>query len=365
MTFSIDKDTFANLLAIASRFTSNRLSSSTSLQGILVRADSEGLSLYATNLITFFKTSFKLGGLEGVEAVVEPKKMLEFLAFLPSGELTVEFNERQAVLKMNKTKGNFPLIVASDFPLPPIFPNKAERIDHVVFAKLLSMVLFSASTDDTRPVLTGVNFHSSDNELKLVTTDGFRLSLVQDKKLGEFPPMIIPADFLSEVLRYMKEAEVVKFNYSADEKMVMFEVDSHVFYSRLIEGDYPPFARVIPTEAKTTIVTDRSDLQRNIKLISVFARDFSNVIVMEVSSDGLTLRPKKEGNVENTAFQEAEISGDGMTVAFNYKFVLDVLNAVEGDDITIELLRPDAPVVFKTKKNTGFLHVIMPVRIQE
>ncbi|MCX7996997.1 MAG: DNA polymerase III subunit beta [Patescibacteria group bacterium] len=365
MTFTIDKDIFTNLLGMASRFTSNRLSSITSLQGILLRSEKDTLNLYATNLTTFFRTSIQIPGLEKTEVVIEPKKMLEFLTFLPSGELAVEIKDKQIILKMKKTRGNFPLIIAPDFPLPPGFPHAAKPIDTDVFSKELPLVLFSASSDDTRPVLTGINFHTADGELKLVATDGFRLSVVQDKNLGTFPSMIVPADFLNEVLRYMKEAKEVKFNHFPDEKIVSFEADSHVFYSRLIEGDYPPFARVIPTEVKTTIVTNRNELQRNIKLISVFARDFSNVVVMEVSPDGLTLRPKKEGNAENTAFQEAEIDGESMAVAFNFKFVLDVLNHIEGDDVIIELLRPDAPAVFKTKKNSGFLHVIMPVRIQE
>lgn len=365
MNFTIDKDTFNQLITIASRFTSNKLSSVGSLQGVLLKADKGKLHLYSTNLTTFFRTEMEIPNIEDFQAVIEPKKMLEFLAFLPSGELTVEIVKNLITLKMKKTKGNFPLIVADDFPLPPGFPRSAEAMNHQTFVNELPLVLFSASSDDTRPVLTGINFHTADGELKLVATDGFRLSILKDKKIGDFPSMNIPADFLQEVVRFMKEAKTVKFNFSEEEKMVCFEVDSHAFYSRLIEGDYPPFERVIPTEVKTTLVLDRAELQRNIKLISVFARDFSNVIVAEVSPEGVTLRPKKEGNAENTAFQEAEFTGEAMAVAFNFKFILDVINQIGGKEVVVELLRPDAPVVFKTKENSGFMHIIMPIRVQE
>lgn len=365
MKFSIDKDQFTDQITIASRFTSNKLSSVTNIQGVMLRSEENHLSFYASNLTTFYKARLPMVELERFQVVLEPKKILEFLAFLPSGDLEVTIKDRLVTLQMNKTKGNFPLIVADDFPFPPAFPKKAEVINAETFIKELPLVLFSASSDDTRPVLTGINFYHQGEELLLVSTDGFRLSVIKDKKIGEFPSMIVPADFLNEVLRYMKESKKVAFNYAADEKMVSFEVDHHSFYSRLIEGDYPPFDRVIPSEVKGTVIADRVELQRNIKLIAVFAREFSNVAVCEVSKEGLTIRPKKEGNAENTAFMEVEYDGEPMTIAFNFKFVLDVLSQLSSKNVKIELLRPDAPAVFKSESNSGFMHVIMPIRIQE
>lgn len=366
MIITIDKDLFTETLTTASRFTSNKLSSVSSLQGVLVKGSKESVSFYSTNLTTFFVSTLKVPEADSFQVVIEPKKMLEFLAFLPSGALTIDFKEKQVTLKMNKTKGNFPLIVSEDFPLPPGFPQKSKKIQADLLIKELPMVLFSASHDDSRPVLTGINFINNESDLMIVSTDGFRLSVVKDKKIGDFPAMIVPADFLQEVVRYMKEAKEVKFNYSSDEKMVCFEVGDNIFYSRLIEGEYPPFERVIPAEIKTTVVADKAELQRNVKLISVFARDFSNVIVCEFSKDGgLQIRPKKEGNADNTAVQDIEFTGEPVTIAFNFKFLLDLLNHIEGKTVTIEMLRADAPAVFKTDTHSSFMHIIMPVRVQE
>lgn len=365
MKFTIDKDQFSEHLTIASRFTSVKIASVSNIQGVMMKSENDTLYFYSSNLTTFYRATVPMPGIEEFQIVIEPKKMLEFLAFLPSGELEVNVNKSTLTLQMKKTKGNFPLIIADDFPFPPAFPRKAEPMNTEVLAKELPLVLFSASSDDTRPVLTGINFHNADAELLLVSTDGFRLSVLKDKKIGEFPSMNVPADFLQEVLRYMKESKKVLFNYAEEEKMVCFEVDHHAFYSRLIEGDYPPFERVIPTEVKGTITADRAELQRNIKLIAVFAREFSNVCVCEVSKEGLTIRPKKEGNAENTAFMEIDYDGEPMTIAFNFKFVLDVLAQIGSKNVKIELLRPEAPAVFKSESNSGFMHVIMPIRIQE
>lgn len=376
MKIQIEKDVFSERISIASRFTSNKVSSVAGLQGILLKIEETTLTMHATNLNTFYETNIVIEKVEEKRnIIIEPKKILEFLAFLPSGKLELTFTEKQFRIQMGKTKGNFPITQGEDFPFPPEMKDKPVKLEGSFFQNELPLVLFSASADDTRPVLTGINFISSENELLMAATDGFRLSILREKKQVDVPSMIVAADFLEEVLRYLKEEKEILFSYSAEEKMVCFasanasEKESvasyHKFYTRLIEGDYPPFERVIPAETKTTITMDRAEFQRNIKLISVFAREFSNVVVCEFSAEGVTIRPKKEGNAENTAFQESTMEGDAMTVAFNFRFVLDVLNNIGGKDVVIELLRPDAPVVFKTLDHSAFLHVIMPIRVQE
>ncbi|MFW5703844.1 MAG: DNA polymerase III subunit beta [Patescibacteria group bacterium] len=366
MKFTIDKDLFSEKLTIASRFTSNKVSSIASLQGVLLKIGGKKLSFYATNLSTFYTTSIELKDeQEETQVLIDPKKVLEFIHFMPGGSLDISLTQKQITLQIGKTKGNFPISLESDFPFPPEIMEKPQKINTELLQNELPLVLFSASSDDTRPVLTGVNFLSADSELLIAATDGFRLSVLKEKKIGDFPSMIIPADFLQEVIRYMKDEKEVRFSFSAEEKIVLFSAGDDAFYSRLIEGDYPPFERVIPAETKTTVTIDRAELQRNIKLISVFARDFSSVVVCEFSDNGLIIRPKKEGNEENTAFQEVGFSGESQTIAFNYKFVLEVLSALGGKEITIEILRPDAPAVFRSQEHSSFMHVIMPVRIQE
>jgi DNA polymerase-3 subunit beta len=154
-------------------------------------------------------------------------------------------------------------------------------------------------------------------------------------------------------------------NYLDKEKMVYFKTGNDEYFTRLIEGDFPPYERVIPTEKKTTILVEKNELIRNVKLISVFARDFSSIIICHFKKGELILSPKTEGGAENTTTQEIELEGEEMRVAFNFKFLLEFLNTINEENVTIELLRPDAPVVLKTKKNKDYLHIIMPVRIQE
>lgn len=365
MKINVQKDLLLEKFGLASKFISNKLSSLTTLQGILLKGEKNKLHIYSTNLTSYVHTVIAIQTEEVFEAIVEPKKIVEFLQFLNSGKIEIELKDKQIIISQNKTKGNFPLIISDEFPLPPEIKDKGQVLDAPFLNKNLPLILFATSSDDTRPALTGVNFIESDDDLIMVSTDGFRLSLIKTKKRDEIPSMLVSGDFLEELLRLIKDEKEIIFSYLKNEKMIYFKVGDTQLYSRLIEGEFPPYERVIPTESKTSVLLNREEFLRNIKIISVFARDFSNVVVCEFKKDGLYLRPKKDNNVGNSAFQEIEIKGDEQKVAFNYKFVLDLLNNVNVKTLKIEILRPEAPIIFKSEENPNFLHIIMPVRIQE
>lgn len=366
MKFQIPKTDLSEKLSLASRFTSNKLASSSALQGVFFKSDGTNIHIYATDLNIYFHTQIKKEIKETCEVILDPRKILEFLQFLPPGDIEIDVQEKQVSMKQGKTKGNFPIIVNDEFPLPPSISKEAkQKLDGTFFTERLPRVLFSASKDDARPVLTGVNFVSSDSELIVVTTDGFRLSLIKEQKLTSIPSMIVPATFLQEITKGIKDEKEIYFAYSDKEKLVSFHIGEDEYFSRLIDGEFPPFERVIPSDVATSVVVEKAEFLRNIKLISVFARDFSNVVVCEFADGQIIMKPKKEGNEENTAVVDAQIEGDNQKIAFNFRYLLDFLNHIDGKTIKIEILRADAPAAFKHEKDESYLHVIMPVRLQE
>jgi len=365
MKISFQRDNLLENLSYASHFTSSKLSSLIALQGVLIKNENGSLHFYSTNLSSYYHSSIKIEEKQPFEIVVEPKKLIEFISLLSPGKLEVEISEKQITVTQNKTRGEFSIIISKDFPLPPNIEDKPQKIKTAFFLKNLPLILFSTSSDESRPILTGVNLVSQDEELLMVTTDGFRLSLLKLKKEIDLPSMIIPSNFLSEVVSFLKNEEIVELGYSPKEKLINFKIGRFNLYSRLIEGEYPPFEKVIPSDKKTTIETDKDELLRNIKLISIFARDISNIIILQTTKDGLQLKPKTEVGEHNSSQQDATVNGEEQKIAFNYKFLLEFLNHLEGKKIIIELLRSDSPAVFKSEKNPNFLHIIMPVRIQE
>ncbi len=365
MKLILQKDQLLEKIILASRFTSNRLSSITTLQSILLKVESGLIHLYTTNLNSYFHTTIKIEEKGSLEAIIDPKKISEFLSLIPAGRVEIEIDEKVIFFKQGKVKGKFPLIKKEEFPLPPEIKEKEEKMEGGFFEKNLPLILFAAAKDESRPALSGINFSAIDDQLYMVATDGFRLSLIKTKNIINIPSVIIPADFLGELIRLMRGEGSAVFSYSPEEKMVVFKIKENSLYSRLIEGEFPPFEKVIPLEKKTSMIVDKDELLRNTKLVSVFARDNSNIIIWRLNKNELIITPKTEGGEDNSTAQEIQVEGEDQKVAFNYKFILEFLNNCDAKRIIVEILRSDAPVVFKQEGNPDFLHIIMPVRIQE
>jgi len=367
----IKKEDFLKNLKLASRFTSSKLSSNTLLSGVYIKKEKKTLHFYATNLNFYFhstlNTHLNTQEEKKINLVVEPKNIIDFLSYLPQSEIELIVEDKKVVIKSEKNQGEFPLFPKEDFPLPPKIEEKQQEIRKEILEKNLPMVLFACASDETRPVLTGVNFSSDDDKIVLVGTDGFRLSLLSIKKEINLPKIIVSASFLREVLGLLNKEDKVFFSYSKEEKIIYFKINNIELYSRIIEGEYPPFEKVIPSqEGKTSFAVERDLFLQSLKLISVFSREFSNIVILDVKKDGVYLKPKTEEKItKNQAFLEAEVKGEEIKVAFNIKFILEFLNHVLGRRVVVEILRPDAPVCFRDEKKEDFLHIIMPVRISD
>jgi DNA polymerase-3 subunit beta len=365
MKILLQKNGFLEKLELASRFTSSRLSSATSLQGVCLKGENNAIHFYSTDLNYYYHSILKIENDNKFKIIIEPKKIIEFISLLPEIKIEMEIKEKAIVISQGKIKGQFPLFSNKEFPFPPEKIGEKQKIKTSFFKNSLPFLVFAASTDDTRPVLTGINFVTNDEDLQLVATDGFRLSLLTLKKDLPFSSMIIPAGFLSNAQRFINKETEIEFSYLGTEKLLVFFIGDNDIYVRMIEGEYPPFQKVIPVEKKTTVTIDADEFLRSVKLTSVFTREFSNIIIMEVEKDEVKFIPKTSQGEEDVVYQEAKIEGETQKIAFNYKYLIDFLNCASGKKIVIELLRSDAPVVFKIEGVNNFFHIIMPVRIQE
>lgn len=366
MKIKINKEEFLKELSLANHFTSSRLSSNTALQGILLVGEENKLHFYSTNLNFYYHSILKQQELDGkFRVIIEPKKIIEFVSLLRADKINLQIKEKSILISQEKTSGEFAFFSLDEFPMPPKITNKKQKIKIDFFEKYLPLISFATSTDQTRPVLTGINFVSTDEGMELVATDGFRLSLLKIKNNLSLPSMIVPSNFLNEIKSFLGDEKEIEFSYQEDEKVLVFYLDNKEIYTRLIEGEYPPYQKVIPTEKITTIILNPSDFLRNVKLISVFAKETSNIVLIETEKDQIKIYPKTIEKENNFTYQEAQIEGEPIKIAFNFRFLIDFLNHVSSKKIIIELLRHDAPAVFKIEENPNFLHIIMPVRIQD
>ena len=365
MELIISKEELEEKLILASRFISTKTPSIRTIQGCYISIKKSGIRIITTNLNDFLSVGIKANIKKEGEVVFDIKKTLEFLGFLNTGEVQAYIEENNFVIQQGKTKGYFNIFPKEDFPPLPTIEGEEYKFSKEQLDKT-NTVLFSASKDETRPILTGVYFSHSEGKTSLVTTDGFRLSLFQEKRVKGFPETIIPANIISEIIKLTKKGKEVLIRISTKQKLIVFEVGEVVLYSRILEGEFPPFEKVIPKISTTQIEANKQDLIKNLRLISVFARDQSDVVILDIQREGLYLRPKFHQTKKTEIFQELNsFKGEKIKIAFNYKYILDFLNNIDSPEVIMEFSQSVAPGVFRTKKDEGFIHIIMPLRTEE
>lgn len=364
MKFEISKEELLKKIIVASKFSLSRVSSNSSLQGVLIKTTEDKLEITSTNLMEHFYTDIKITNGEKDSFVIDAKKVIEFLNFLPTGKIQLDISNKKIVIRKDKTEGTFNTMSSVDFPETPKLEGKHFLIDKKTIKDILPLVLFSTAKDESRPVLTGINWSNKNDKNYLVSTDGFRLSLLENNLKNDFQGSI-SASVLNESINLVEDEDNIKITYSETDKKTMFEIGDYKIFSQLIEGDFPPFEKVIPDGYKTKIIVDREEFLRNIKLNAIFARDFSNIIIFEIKKDGFYIRPKVKEEGSMVTQQEVEFEGEEQKIAFNYKFVMDILNILKTKKIIFEMNSKNAPGVFKMENNDKYVHIIMPVRTDD
>lgn len=345
------------------------------LSNILFSTDSGRLKLSATNLE--LGINYWLGAKISAEGsfTIPAKEITEFVSYLPTGKLDLELNP-QSLLEVSsaKAQSSFTTIPAADFPvLPSLNDQTSLEIDLDVFSDTISQVAFAAATDDSRPVLTAVLCRFAPDSLSLVATDGFRLSLKEIKLVNplvlpkgqENLIFLIPSRSLLEVAKLAKSTKKLKFGLSSDAHQLIFVLEDLELVSRLIEGDYPDYQRIIPETFATKIHLDKNEFSQAIKIASVFARESANVVKLSVKNSSVDVSANATQIGQNKATIDARVEGEPLEIAFNYKFISDFLAACKGNEVVIELNEPLTPGLFHDEADPHFTHIIMPVRIQD
>jgi DNA polymerase-3 subunit beta len=202
----------------------------------------------------------------------------------------------------------------------------------------------------------------------LVATDGFRLSQKKIKVSGgkDGLRVILPKLILSEIPRSAEDSADIYVSFQEKEKQAIFGVGDVVLTSRLLEGEYPDFAKIIPKSSSLQIRLDKEEMLRAVKLASIFARDSANIVKIKVLKDSLKIYAESGQSGSQETKVEAKIEGGAkdFEIAFNYHFLEEFLHSVQGEEINLEFSGVNAPGVFTDPKDSTYLHLIMPVKIQ-
>jgi len=346
-------------------------------QNVLLEGDNGQLKLTATN--TEISISTWIGAqIEGEGSVTVPARMLnDFVNSLPGQTVQIGFQTDPVGVEItcDKFAATINGIAAEEFPPIPVVEGGASvTIPADAFRGALERVVFAAATDDSRPVLTGVKVELAGDGFTLAAADGFRLA-VESGKLGasvsEEVGVIVPAKTLAEVERLLGDrSSSVELTLDASGRSAKFRLETSEVVTSLVQGTFPDYEKLIPTSHGTKATIDLSSMVQATRAASIFARDGSGIIrvIVNPGSDGeagsvkIISRAEEVGSNENEL--DASVEGEESKVAFNSKFLMDVLNVMSGDDVDIETTTPSSPGVFRSAKHEGYTHVVMPMFVQ-
>lgn len=372
MKLSLLSENLSQALSDTSRFVASKIQLPI-LSHILFNTDQGRLKLSATNLE--LGINYWLGAKIETEGsfCLPAKEITEFVSYLPTGKLDFALKDKTLLtLTSDKTESHFACLPATDFPVIPSLDEKTVlEIDLSLLTQAINEVVFAAATDDSRPILTAILCTFTTNELRLVATDGFRLSLKTIKLTtpltldSEAVNLLIPARSLSEVVKLAKGNGKIKIGLTKDSHQVVFVLENSEIVSRLIDGEFPDFNRIIPQESVVKIYLNKEEFAQAIRQSSVFARESANVVKFTVKKDSLELSANAPQIGQNKVSLEAKIEGEPLEIAFNYRFVSDFLAICQGEEIVIELNEALSPGLFRDQTDPDLTHIIMPVRIQD
>ncbi len=376
MRLSCLQENLARGLAVVGRAVATR-STLPQTTHVLLRTDAGRLRLAATNLEIAI-TSWVGAQVEEEGAITVPARLFsEFVNSLPNEriDLAIAPKARQLHLACGRYEATISGADPSDFPpIPDVAPGPAARLDPEALRTAIAQVEFAAATDDTRPVLTGVHTLLENGSLTLAAADGFRLAvhrLSVEEAPGERIEVIVPARAMRELHRLLADEEdPVLFTVNEARSQALFRLRNVEMVAQLVQGTFPNYSQLIPQEHRTRAVLDLKEFLQETRRAAIFARDGSNIVRLQIEpAEGggpgrLVVWARAEELGEHRGELDALVEGEPAKIAFNAKYLQDVLQVLDCSQVALETTSPTSPGVFRPVGLENYVHVVMPMFVQ-
>lgn len=336
------------------------------LSNILLSTDGNRLLIAATNLE--IASTYHIGAkIITPGAITIPARLVsEFVASLPKGTVDLKVSNSHLTITSGTYTSVINGVIADEFPELPTIDEKSSiqySINSIDFKQAVSQTIITSSNDNTRPVLTGVYWHSFKGFLHLAATDGYRLSERRLVKTKSELAAIIPTTTLQEVMRTITD-DINEVDMLFDETQVRFRVGESEITSRLIDGNYPDYRQLIPETSETSISLETSDFTRITKIAGLFARESGGSVTLTADKDKQTLAIHSIASEigENTSSAPATVTSDGQ-VTLNSRYLSEALSVIDSPTVEFRFSGKLAPCVLTANKdNINYKHIIMPLK---
>lgn len=372
MRANCNTETFSKKLQLVSRGVSAR-STIQLLGGILLEAGGEGLKLSATDMEISIQTSSP-AEVEGEGRVVIPARIFnDIVRSLPGGSFTLEHDKSEGTVRLAAGENEYSIraYAADDYPQLPVFPGEGTfRMPGDSLVETVEKVSRSYSRDETRPVLTGILISFEDSRVRMVTTDSYRLS-IKETELATTPfeglrEAIIPARAMQEVSRIFGSEGENDVEVALSENQALFKIGGVVFGTRLIDGNFPEYRRLLPSAFEREISVKREDLIGTLRRVNLFAARQTPPVPVSLSfSEGSVEVIVHNGEVGDAHERLSASSEDEFLISFNPSYLLDGVSAIDSENVVFKLNEPLKPGLIVPEANgeePDFLYLIMPMR---
>jgi len=345
---------------------------------VLLATDESRLKLVATNLE--MAISHWVGGKvdEEGEITIPARLLTEFVNSLPAEpvEISVASGSKAVELKCARFEARISGIDAADFPpIPKVDEGITTRVDVEALRQGISHVVFAVASEESRPVLTGVDARFDGDVLTLAAADGFRLAVYRlplSSSVAEPTEVIIPGRTLAELNRLLAEEEdAVTVTVNPNRSQILFRLKDTEIVSQLIQGQFPQYSQLIPQSYTTKAVVEISDFLRATRTAAIFARDGSGIVRLvatpgagDLTPGKVTVSARSEELGDDVGELDATVEGEEAKIAFNGKYLVDVLSVLREQQVVLETTNPSSPGVIRPVGSDNYTHVVMPMFVQ-
>ncbi len=344
---------------------------------VLLATDQSRLKLAATNLEMAISCWIGAKIEEEGEITVPARLLTEFINSLPSEKVDVSLSPQTKTLglKCARFEARISGIDAKDFPpIPRVDEGITTRVEADALRQGIAHVIFAAATEESRPVLTGVDAQVDGDLLTLAAADGFRLAVYKlplAVPVTEKTEVIIPSRTLAELNRLIAdEEEPIEITVNPKKSQALFRLKNIELVSQLVQGTFPQYTQLIPQSSTTRAVVSVAEFLRATKTASIFARDGSGIVRLviaagsELTPGKITVSARSEEIGDDVGEIDAMVEGEEAKIAFNGKYLIDVISVLHEAQVALETTNPSSPGVIRPVGVDNYIHVIMPMFVQ-
>jgi DNA polymerase-3 subunit beta len=361
--FRCERDVLVEALGTAGRAAAGRGTSLPVLSGVQVQLTGDQLRLTGTDLELTISVEVAVHG-EADGVVVLPGRLAsDIVRALPAGSVSIEVGDDEARISAGRSEFSLRVLPADEFPRLTEAAGEPVTLASAELATALAQVVRAASSDDARPILTGVLLAAEAGGLRLVATDSYRLAirdLPGTTVLGEGQHVLVPSRALQELARVLTGGEQLAVRLG--EREASFEVGGTRLTTVLIEGEFPPYERLIPQAQPNRLTVGREVLLEAVRRVKLLARE-ATPVRLAMSSEGLELVAVTQDVGQAHESLDAKFEGSDLTVAFNPEYLVQGIEVAPGDEITVETVDALKPALLRVPDHPEFLYLLMPVRV--